>query len=137
MKPLNDINPKTILLVDDEEGIRFFLEKLLISEGYTIINASNGKKAVEIYKEENTSIDLILMDVNMPVMNGLEAHNELIRFDPGVVIMFMSAYEQEWVNDVENIHFIRKPMNPTELFNKIDECLNFNMHSEAGQHRAG
>ncbi|OGU15621.1 MAG: hypothetical protein A2076_13005 [Geobacteraceae bacterium GWC2_53_11] len=126
MKPLRDTNPKTILLVDDEEGIRFFLEKLLISEGYTIINACNGKKAVEIYKEESTSIDLILMDLNMPVMDGIEAHNELTQFDPEVVIMFMSAYEQEWVNEVQNIHFIRKPMNPAELFNKIDECLNLN-----------
>jgi CheY-like chemotaxis protein len=129
MEPLNDTERKTILLVDDEDGVRFFLEKLLVHEGYTIINARNGKKAVEIYKAGTTPIDLVLMDINMPVMDGLEAHKELMQFDPEVAIVFMSAYSQDWVDDLENIHFIRKPMKPAELFNKIDECLNFNVRS--------
>lgn len=135
MEPLNGIPPKTILLVDDEDGVRFFLEKLLISEGYNIINASNGKNAVEIYKAGKTPIDLVLMDINMPVMDGVKAHSELLEFDPGVVIMFMSAYSPDWVQNVENIHFIRKPMNPAELFTKIGECLSFNLRSQAKQNQ--
>lgn len=115
---------KTILLVDDEESLMFFLQKLLMREGYNIIKAVNGKDAVDIYKSTQDDIDLILMDITMPVMSGIEAYKELLKHDPDVSILLMSAYSKESFEDIENISFIRKPIFPSDLINKIAELLN-------------
>jgi len=115
---------KTILLVDDEESLMFFLQKLLLREGYNIIKAVNGKEAVDIYKSAKDDIDLILMDITMPVMSGIEAYKELSKHDPSVSILLMSAYSKESFEDIENISFIRKPIFPNDLINTIGELLN-------------
>jgi len=117
---------KTILLVDDEESIMFFLQKLLIREGYNIIKASNGKEAVEIYKSNSASIDLILMDIAMPVMSGIDAYKELSTHDPNVTILMMSAYSMESFDEMEKINFIRKPIYPTDLIEEIGKLLESN-----------
>ena len=114
---------KTILLVDDEESIMFFLQKLLIREGYNIIKANNGKEAVEIYKSNPDNIDLILMDITMPIMSGIEACKELSTHDPDVTILMMSAYSKESFEEMDNINFIRKPIYPTDLMGKIGKLL--------------
>ncbi len=121
---LSTDNAKTILLVDDEESIMFFLQKLLIREGYNIIKASNGKEAIEIYKLNPDKIDLILMDITMPVMSGIDAYKELTKHNQDVTILLMSAYSQESFEEMENINFIRKPIFPNVLFSKIFELLN-------------
>jgi len=115
---------KTILLVDDEESLMFFLQKLLLREGYKIAMANNGKEAVDIYKSSQDKFDLILMDITMPVMSGIEAYKELLKHDPGVTILLMSAYSKESFENIENINFIRKPIFPIDLINKIAELLN-------------
>ena len=114
---------KTILLVDDEESIMFFLQKLLIREGYNIIKANNGKEAVEIYKSNPDNIDLILMDITMPIMSGIEACKELSTHDPDVTILMMSAYSKESFEEMDNINFIRKPIYPADLIEKIGKLL--------------
>ena len=123
MKSLENLDKKTILLVDDEGDVAYFLGKLLINEGYDVINASDGRREVEIYLTSNKTIDMVLMDINMPVMDGIEAYRELRRIDSDALIMLMSAYSRESIKDIENLYFIRKPMNPAELFDKIHECL--------------
>lgn len=115
---------KTILLVDDEEQLMFFIEKLLIKEGYRVILASNGKEAVDTYKADSGSIDLVLMDIVMPVMSGVEACNELLTFDPDASILLMSAYPKDSFECFEQMNFIQKPMHPTDLFSIIGTIFN-------------
>jgi CheY-like chemotaxis protein len=114
---------KTILLVDDEESIMFFLQKLLVREGYNIIKAGNGKEAIEIYKSNPDNIDLILMDITMPVMSGIDAYKELYTHDPDIKILLMSAYSKESFENMEKINFIRKPIYPIDLMEKIRNLL--------------
>ncbi len=116
-------NAKTILLVDDEESIMFFLQKLLIREGYNIIKAGNGKEAVEIYKSNPDEVDLILMDITMPVMSGIDAYKELTTHYPNIKILLMSAYSKESFEDVDKINFIRKPIYPADLMERIVKLL--------------
>jgi len=111
------------MIVDDEDCIVFFLGKLLIYEGYNIFYASNGKQAVELYKANQPSIDLILMDITMPIMNGIEAHKELKQINPKVLIILMSGYSQESLDNSNQVHFIRKPMHPVEICKTIKEVF--------------
>lgn len=115
---------KTILLVDDEESLMFFLQKLLVREGYKIIMAGNGKEAIDLYKSNSDNINLILMDITMPVMGGIEAYQELVKLNPNVIILLMSAYSKDSFKDIAGLNFIRKPIFPTDLIAKIGELIN-------------
>ena len=114
---------RTILIVDDEEQLAGFLGKLLKHQGYNVFYADNGKKAVDIYKENQKNIDLILMDIAMPIMNGIEAHKALTQLNSKALILLMSGYSQESFTGLEHAHFIRKPMHPTELFKSINDIF--------------
>jgi len=61
---------KTILVVDDEPTIRLLFSRILTKSNYNVLTAENGYKAVEIYKEENNNIDLVILDMAMPGISG-------------------------------------------------------------------
>lgn len=119
----NSNDKKTILLVDDEEPLAVFLKRLLILRGYDVIVAHNGQEAVQTYRNNRDSIDLILMDVVMPIMNGVEAVNEILKFTPTLPILLMSAYAKESIEGLTHTKFIRKPMLPDDLFKSIEELF--------------
>lgn len=79
-----------ILIVDDQKGVRRLLEELFKKEGWEVRIAGDGQEAID--KVEEMVPDLILMDVKMPVMNGLEATHEIIARNPGIPIIMMTAY---------------------------------------------
>lgn len=130
MKTSDNAETKTILLVDDEDSLVIFLEKLLVRQNYNVMTARNGKEAVETYKANSNKIDLILMDISMPVMNGVEAHRALIEYDKDVSVLFMSGFSEEVLKDIKQYYFISKPMEPEELFETIRIILE-NTHSKA------
>lgn len=79
-----------ILVVDDEESIREFFEIMLKREGYEVLTASNGIKALEILK--NQPVDLILSDIQMPEMSGLELLTKVKELDPEMVMLMLTAF---------------------------------------------
>jgi signal transduction histidine kinase/ActR/RegA family two-component response regulator len=81
-----------ILLVDDEEQIRSTTAKMLQNIGYTTITCSNGEEAVRIYTENSNIVDLVLLDVIMPVMNGIRCADMLKKLNPDIKIIFISGY---------------------------------------------
>jgi DNA-binding response OmpR family regulator len=82
--------PVKILIVDDEENIRFLYEQELIDEGYETVLARDGKECLEQVKKE--SPDLIILDIRMPRMDGLEAIGKIIDIDKNIPIIINSAY---------------------------------------------
>ncbi len=84
-----------ILVVDDAEFMRMRYKKLLSGEGYEVLEAGNGQEAVQIYEKEGP--DLVLMDITMPVMDGMEALKELISRDADARVIMSSALGQERV----------------------------------------
>lgn len=84
-----------ILIVDDAEFLRVRLTKILDMEGYEVVQAENGSKAVAAYKEQHP--DVVLMDVTMPEMDGLAALKEIISFDPHAKVVMLTALGQESV----------------------------------------
>ncbi len=109
----------TILLVDDEQVLRDMGSDLLEAIGFVTLTAENGKNALEIYRERGSEIGVIMLDLTMPLMGGIEAYHELRKINQTVPIIFCSGYSVESVEDVikEDPHtgFVQKPYNLVEL----------------------
>ncbi|MFH0958786.1 MAG: response regulator, partial [Pseudomonadota bacterium] len=86
---------ETILIVDDEEMIRKFAGEMLEIIGYKVITAENGLKALEIYSERAETIDLVILDLNMPIMNGVECLEAMAQVNPAVRALIATGY---WVD---------------------------------------
>ena len=82
----------TILLVEDEEGVRSVLSELLGGLGYTVLEAGNGVEAVRIATSHVGAIDLVVTDMVMPEMSGQELGRSLAKLRPDLRILYMSAY---------------------------------------------
>jgi CheY-like chemotaxis protein len=116
----------TILIAEDD-NINFLLfQKVIQSKNYTIIRAENGLEAVEI-SINNPDIDLVLMDIKMPVMNGFEALEKIKMIRPELVIIAQTAYAS--AEDEARIYkagfygYLTKPINREKLFEAIDHVL--------------
>lgn len=114
----------TILVVDDEPQIRRVLQATLSSSGYDVIEAKNGQEAVEMVIRERPN--LILMDVNMPVMSGLEACSKIRLSFPGPVIMItVRNSEQDKIQALDSgaDDYVVKPFTMGELLARIRAAL--------------
>ena len=106
----------TILIAEDEES-NFLLLQTILKRQCKVLHAMTGKELLEIYKKEHA--DLILMDIKMPEMNGIDALKEIRKFDKDIPIIMQSAYAFE--NVMESARqagsngFITKPINIKEL----------------------
>ncbi|KAA3652948.1 MAG: DNA-binding response regulator [Bacteroidetes bacterium] len=121
------INKETILLVDDEPDIIEIIQYNLEKEGYKVITANNGKKAIEI--AENKNPDLIILDVMMPEMDGIETCM-LLREIPTIqntLITFLSARGEDYSQiagfEAGADDYITKPIKPKVLISKIKAIL--------------
>ena len=85
----------TILLVDDEESLLALGARMLEHLGFTVQTAADGQQALDLYKERGKEIDLVLMDLTMPYMDGAESFDELRRLNPDVPIVLASGYSRE------------------------------------------
>ncbi|OGP94087.1 MAG: hypothetical protein A2157_03635 [Deltaproteobacteria bacterium RBG_16_47_11] len=114
---------KKILLVDDDEGLRDLYEEELEDEGYEVLTAKNGKEALQ--KLEKGKPDLIVLDIVMPTMDGMEALGPIIRKDKAIPIILYTSHPEyqedfmSWAADA----YILKSTNLTELKEKIRELL--------------
>jgi len=120
-------NNRVVLITEDEEVNFFYLKTLLKKTEARIIRAKNGKEAVDIIAEHQGEIDLVLMDINMPVMNGYEALRIIKSRHPDIPIIAQTAYTlnndrhkclQAGFND-----YIAKPINRVALFRMVNENL--------------
>jgi two-component system cell cycle sensor histidine kinase/response regulator CckA len=89
--------PETILVAEDEEALRTLASDILKSLGYTVLLASNGKEAVQIYAENRDRIDIVLLDVVMPVMSGSEAYKRIREMGGDVPLLIMTGHSSEMV----------------------------------------
>ncbi len=113
----------TILLVEDDKNQRLLYEQELRHEGYEIVTATNGKEALEKVQEQLP--DLIIMDINMPKMDGIEAMGKILCKNKKVPVIINTAYSNykdsfmSWAADA----YIVKSSNLSELKDKIKEVL--------------
>ncbi len=117
------INMTTILLVEDDKNQRLLYEQELGLEGYKIVTATDGKEALEKVQEQ--PLDLIIMDINMPRMNGIETMGKVLSKNKEIPIIINTAYSSykdsfmSWAADA----YVVKSSDMLELKNKIKEIL--------------
>lgn len=119
------VNDKKILIVDDQFGIRILLTEILQSDGYTLFQASNGMQALEIVEEHEP--DLVLLDMKIPGMDGLEILRRIKEIKPATEVMMMTAYgELNMIKEAMRLgaqkHFI-KPFDIDEVRKEIRESF--------------
>jgi len=116
----------TILLVEDEEGLRALNARGLASRGYTVLEAGNGVEAIEVL-ERGGAVDLVVSDVVMPEMDGPTLLKELRRRNPGVKVIFVSGYAEEAFSknlpSQEQYEFLAKPFTLKQLVSKVKETM--------------
>ena len=118
---------ETILLVEDEEMVRELAVESLQRYGYTILQAPNGDKALSICESHQGNIDLLITDLVMPGMNGIELARKFRDSHPGVPVLFMSGYAEDAVEHLGHMadhqSFLQKPITPTSLSRKVREMF--------------
>lgn len=116
-----------VLVVDDEETVRATAARMLESAGYTTRMAANGKIGMERFNEEPEKFRLVLLDLTMPHMDGVETFRELRRVRPDIRVVLMSGYnEQEAVDRFTGkglAGFVQKPFQIQTLLGKVKEVL--------------
>jgi hypothetical protein len=118
---------ETILLVEDEEDVRALAREVLERQGYTVVEASDGAQALQVYEKERERIDLILTDVVMPRMSGREMVDRVRATRPDMRVLYMSGYTgdaivRHGVLD-QSMLLLGKPFAPVALIAKIREVL--------------
>ncbi|MBW2075274.1 MAG: response regulator [Deltaproteobacteria bacterium] len=119
---------ETVLLVDDEEPVRQVGRELLEAMGYRVLIARDGKEAIEIYKQNQDEIDIILLDMVMPKMGGGEVYDRIKEINPDIKVLLLSGYsiegEADEILDRGCNGFIQKPFDIKELSYKLRDLLN-------------
>ncbi len=114
-----------VLVVDDEESVRTLMARMLESFQFHVIEAVDGRDAVEKYSAHAEAITAVLLDVTMPVMSGLEAFDHIRRLRPDVPVLFMSGYMSD--GELRNLNgatdFIQKPFKLDEFQKKLRMLL--------------
>ncbi len=117
----------TILLVEDEEGLRALNARGLASRGYTVLEAGNGVEAIDVLEKTNGRVDLVVSDVVMPEMDGPTLLKELRSRDPGLKIIFVSGYAedafQKHLPEPGQYAFLPKPFTLKQLVAAVKETM--------------
>ncbi len=118
---------ETILLVEDDKGARKTAKMILSSSGYHVLEASNGQEAVKLSKQFKDTIHLIITDVIMPGMNGIEMGDLVSEFYPGIEIIYISGYADDVIqhNNLldEGVNFLHKPFKVEDLLKITRDVL--------------
>jgi two-component system, cell cycle response regulator CpdR len=116
---------KRILLAEDDESMRGFLERALVKAGYEVISFANGKEAHERLKEE--PFTLLLTDIVMPQMDGIELARRASELDPELKIMFITGFAAVTLNTntqaLKDARVLSKPFHLKDLVREIDRLL--------------
>ncbi len=117
----------TILLVEDEPSILEMTSAMLSNLGYRILTAPTPGEAIELARKHQGEIQLLLTDVIMPEMNGLDLSRKIMEIDPEIKRLFMSGYTANVIADHgivnEGVNFIQKPFSVKDLAGKVSETL--------------
>jgi two-component system, cell cycle sensor histidine kinase and response regulator CckA len=117
----------TILLAEDEDGVRNLAAIMLEQAGYTVLKAANAREAVEISRTHQGEIALLVTDVIMPQVSGKQLADELVLLRPGLKVLFLSGYTENTVlhhGVLDNgVEFLAKPFSQEALVNKVQDIL--------------
>jgi CheY-like chemotaxis protein len=115
-----------ILLSEDQDAVRSLVERALTGYGYQVVSASSGRHALELQKQ-TPHVDLLLTDMVMPEMGGVELANALRQRLPGLPVLYMTGYVDEssaaLLAPEEEENVLVKPFTPMQLLQRIQQLL--------------
>ena len=118
---------ETVLVVEDEEGVRALMQKILRRQGYTVIEAANGAEALELVKSREETIHLLVTDVVMPQMGGRVLAEQLKGIRPDIKVLYVSGFTDDAVIQSgllpPGTAFLQKPFTLSSLLAKVREIL--------------
>jgi PAS domain S-box-containing protein len=117
---------ETILVADDDDGVRKLVHAVLATNGYTVVEAADGKEALTLYQNGAGKFDMVLTDVVMPELNGFELGNRIADLDPGQKVLYMSGFRDTPLVGMEQQGqrlFLHKPFTPDSLLVRVREVL--------------
>jgi two-component system cell cycle sensor histidine kinase/response regulator CckA len=130
-------NHETILLVDDEPAVVQLAREMLLRQGHTVLEATEGEEALSIAQRHPTPIHLLLTDIVMPQMNGHELARRITAARPDTKVLFMSGFMPEAILKYYGISttrdsFLQKPFTSKALAEKVGEALREPFRSASG-----
>ncbi|MEJ2108279.1 MAG: response regulator, partial [Acidiferrobacteraceae bacterium] len=121
---IEKIRPDGILIVDDDPDFVESVKDLLVDAGYTVFVATNGREAIE--RIRSNGIDVLILDLRLPILSGLETYLELKRTGHAVPTLIVTAYFDEYADDVNKLRslsvsgVLRKPFDPRDLLGAVE-----------------
>ena len=119
---------ETVLVVEDEPALRRLISVSLEKRGYTVLAADDGTEAIRILENNPGKIDLVVSDIMMPKMNGLELRKKAILLRPEMQFLLISGYAEDTISETahlpQDVGYLEKPFLPAELARKARELLN-------------
>jgi two-component system, OmpR family, response regulator ResD len=117
------LDKKTVLIVDDEKNIRILLKDFLEKEGFSVFEAQDGRQALEVFNEKNEELDLVLLDVMLPELDGWTVCRE-IRKQSKVPIVMLTARSEDF-DEVHGLEigaddYVKKPIKPSTLIARMN-----------------
>ncbi len=122
------VKQPTVLVVDDEYNIRSMMKEIMEMSGLRVFTAGNGRDGIDVYQRYKKDIDLIIMDIVMPIMDGRTAFKEIKKINPKQKIFIISGYSQR--DDLEEmlqkgaVGYMRKPFQVKEIVDRVRDILN-------------
>ncbi len=119
---------ETLLLVEDEEIVRRMTREILETHGYTVIEARHGVEAIEVSRQYQQPIHLLLTDIVMPQMSGSELARNISGTRPEIKVLYMSGYRDRDIVErggelASDLWFLEKPFTPDALLQRIRQVL--------------
>ena len=117
----------TVLLIDDEDGVRAVAEQMFVTLGLKTLTAADGAEGVELFIKNQAAISLVLLDLTMPRMNGEESLRAIRLLAPNMPVILMSGYNQSAVPELasdDRVSFLQKPFSLQALRTEISKMLN-------------
>jgi PAS domain S-box-containing protein len=118
---------ETVLLAEDEDGVRTVMTEMLRKQGYSVVSAPGGEEALEIGRNLQTKFDLLISDVIMPGMNGPDLAGKLRALRPGLRVLYVSGYTDSAISRDDELGpgttFLHKPFTTEQLAEKVRELL--------------
>jgi CheY-like chemotaxis protein len=115
------------LLVEDDEPVRQLIRRVLLSRGYTVLEAGNAGEALLVAEDHAEPIDLLLTDIVMPRVSGLQLARRLRQARPNIAILCMTGYSQVPLGESDlaemDAPILRKPVTPEALLLRVREAL--------------
>lgn len=117
----------TVLLAEDDESMRGLIQLVLEARGFKVIAMVNGVEALQAYRKFADSIQIVISDVGMPGLSGVDLFREIALINPAVKVILISGHlDSRSLGQLRKAglkHFLQKPFNPDQFLEVIDEAL--------------